>query len=878
ERQVEKYVRSGLTREEAARRARIEFGGMEQVREDCREARGVGLLYQLLQDTRYALRIFARSPGFTSVAVLTLALGIGANTAVFSVINAAMLRALPVREPEQLVQVVFSGRRDNTSFVGESFSVPLFRELEHSNQLFAGMAALDSWDAIETRAADEGATTPGEPMKGQFVSASFFATLGIQPVLGRAFLPEEDTGDGAHPLAVISYATWEHGYARDPNVLGRKLTARGVPLTIIGVAPRNFSGVNPGKSFDLWIPMTMGVKVMGREPALLTEFSYNWLSLIGRLKPGVSREQAAERLDTLFQALQRQQDTSAWSKAEQREFLTHRMYLVPAAQGTDYLRKEYGRPLTVLMSMVALVLLIACANAANLQLARASTRRREIAVRTALGARGWRLLRQLLTESVMLAIAAAVLGMLLAYWGSRALVAMMSITLDVHPDPRVLVFTTLVALLTGIGSGLAPAIGAARKDQSKALRAGPASAMDTRTGSRLGRALTAGQIALSLVVVFCATLLVRTLRNLETLDPGFNRRNVLLFHLDPGKSEATGPELVPLFERLMERLNAAPGVRSASYSFITPISGGGWDNHTWMEGYTPSDGENVDIYLNGVGPNYFETLGTPLLAGRSFGPNDTRGSGMKTVINQTMARRYFAGRNPIGRHIGKWPWAEKKEFEIVGVVGDAKYTSLREEVPPTAYLYVPQLDPGPTQGVNVEVRSSLSLASLTSEVRETVKRFDSQLLATDFKTLEQQVDESLEVERLMCTVSTGFAVLALLLACIGLYGVISYSVARRTNEIGLRMALGAERSDVFRMVIGQGLLLAVVGLAIGAACAMMLARVLTSASEMLYGVRASDPATLVGVSLALAFTAVLACLVPALRAMSIDPMTALRYE
>ncbi len=876
ERQIEKHVRAGLTRAEAMRRARIEFGGMEQVREDCREARGVGLVFQISQDARYALRMFARNPAFTAVAALTLALGIGANTAVFSVINAVMLRALPVRDPSSLEQVAFRGKHDATAFVGESFPYVVFKDLRKGNEVFAGLAGFDSWSRYEARPADPAPGTPGEPMKTQLVSGNFFSMLGVNAVLGRTFTAGEELP--GHNVAVISYAVWQRGFAGDEHVLGKKLLIGRAAFTIIGVAPPHFSGVNPGTSYDVWAPVGVVEQLLVDDPGRLTDANENWLSLMGRVKDGVSVDQATDRLDVLFQAEQRARDSSRWSPQEQRDFFTHHIVLLPAANGTDYLRKDFSRPLFLLMGMICLVLLIACANVANLMLARASTRQREMAVRMALGAKGRRLLQQLLTESVLLAFAAAALGLAFAYWGSRILVALMSISLDVHPDLRVLAFTSAIALVTGIAAGIAPAIAAARKDQSPALRTGNAPAMGSRGSFRLGRALTATQVALSLVVVFAAVLLVRTLRNLETLDPGFARQGVLLFTLSPAKdgAEYQDEKLTQLYGLLAERIASAPGVQSASYSLLTPISGGGWDNRTYIEGYAPGPGENIDVYLNGIGPNFFETLGTPLLLGRDFDARDRTDSTPAVVINQTMARRYFAGRNPLGKHIGRWAWSERREFEIVGVVGDAKYMSLRDDAPPTAYIFLPQFPPHGS--MTFEVRSRQAGSVLLPEVRDAIRGIDSRLAPTEVKTLAEQVDRSLDTERLVSAVSGCFGVLALVLACIGLYGVISYSVARRTNEIGLRMALGAEKNDVFRMVIGQGLRLAVAGLAIGVVVTLILARALTSLSQMLYGVRASDPLTLVAVSVALTATAVLACTFPALRAMRIDPMEALRYE
>ena len=876
---VEENLRKGMSAEEARTAALRSFGGVEQVKEVYREQWGLPMIETFIQDVRYGARQLRRSPGFTAVAVLTLALGIGANTAIFSVINAVMLRMLPVESPEQLVQVGFQGKHSGDSFVGESFPYPLFKELRQYNQVFTDISAFDYWDLLDARLAGPGST--GEPVKGQMVSVNFFSLLGVKAVIGRTFAPDEDNGAGAHPVAVISYALWNRMFARDPAVLGKKLVIEATPFIIVGVAPSHFGGVNTGQTCDFWVTVSMQPQVLPGGNRLV-QIDTNWLSLMARLKPGVSPETARAGLDLVYQQAQQEHDASHWSEQDRQDFFTHHIVLLPASRGANFLRKEFSRPLFLLMGMVALVLLIASSNVANLLLARASARQREIAVRLALGAGRWRLMRQLLTESLLLALAGGSVGVLFAYWGSPSLVALMAsggrpVALDVHPDLYVLGFTLLVALVTGIAFGLAPALRATRWGGSPSVGASSRNLTDSRRGRILGRALVIAQVALSVVLVVGAGLLVRTQRNLETLNPGFNRQNVLLFGLDPSKAGYKDERAAQLRQEVLERIRQVPGVRSASFSFLTPISGGGWDNYArFVEGYTPQPGEDMDVYLNAVGPRFFETLGMQVLLGRDFGPQDFSGSNPVALINQTMARRFFGDHNPIGKHFRLGEWSGKRGIEIIGVTGDAKYVNLRERVPPTAYLHIPQLPQAASPGgVTFEVSSAVPPMSLVPQVRSLLQRVDSRLTATDLKTLAEQVDQSLYQEKLVSTLSSCFGVLALVLACIGLYGVMSYAVARRTGEIGIRLALGAARRDILGMVMRETLAIVALGIAIGMPATLAATRFVRS---MLYGLEATDPLTITMSALVMMTVAVLAGYLPARRAANVDPMVALRCE
>jgi predicted permease len=861
------HAEEGESPEEARFAARRELGNALRLQEESRDMWGWAVVDSLSQDLRYALRQLRRSPGLTAVITLSLALGIGANTTIFSVINAVMLRMLPVQNPERLVQIAYQGQRSNQAFVAEGFSYPLFKELRKQNQVFTDMAAALPWGIAESGP---------EPAKwaGQLVSANFFSVLGVNAVAGRVFAVDEDKG--AHPVVVISYALWTRAFGRDPGAIGRKMRLGDMPFTIIGVAPAHFNGLDPGRPCDLWVPITMQPQVNdGCECGFLTRMP--WLNLVGRLRPRISPEQARADVDVLFQQIQHQADISSLSETQRKDFFTQRIVVLPAARGTDYLRAEFSRPLFLLMGMVALVLVIACANVANLLLARASVRQREIAVRLALGSGRRRLVRQLLTESVLLALMGGALGVLFAYWGSPLLVTLMAggrnpVTLDVHPDLSVLGFTLLVALATGIAFGLAPALRATRAGAGPCFQSRSRNLAGSRAGRSLGQALVVAQVALSLVLVIGAGLLVRTLHNLETFDAGFSRQGVLLFGIAPTLVGYKGEGLTQLYRQLQQSLSLLPGVRSASFSLVTPVSDGRWEESISVEGYTPQWHEDMDTDMNSVGPKFFDTLGTPLLTGRDFAPQDRPGSPRVAIINQALARRYFAGRNPLGQKLG-WGWGkDKQEFEIVGVVGDAKYRNLREDMPPTAYLYALQTGLG---DFTFAVRTAANPSDLLPSIRDLLRGLDSRLAPWDPRTLTEQVDQSLYQEKLISTLSSFFGALALILACIGLYGIMAYAVARRTNEIGVRMALGAQRGQILQMVLREALVLAAIGIAIGLPAAWAATR---SISTMLYGLKATDPLTILAATLLTAAVAALAGYLPARRASHVDPMVALRYE
>jgi len=866
---IEDAICSGLNPDEARRRAIMKLGGVEATKERYRDRRGVPLLESLLQDLRYGLRILRKNPGFTAVAVLTLALGIGANTAVFSVIAALALRPLPVRDPQRLVQLASVGPVLTTP----NFSYPAYARVQSENQVFADVCAV-GW-LNELAVAVDGDT---EYLAGQIVSGNFFSFVGVDPIAGRTFTPSEDLVRGKNAVAVISYKYWHRRFGLDASVIGKSINMRGTPFEIVGVAPADFTGIAVGRSPDLYVPMMM-------EPAFrdgsswLDRASFHWIQIAGRLKPGTSRQAAQTNLAIINSEILAEVPKTDWPSAQAEDFMMQSLEVVPASGGLAFnLRRRLFAPLAVLLVMVGLLLFTACANVANLLLARGAARQREIAVRLAIGAGRFRLVRQLLVEGLLIALAGGAMGLLLAFWSMPAVQSLVSLSqggvaLDLHPDPRILAFTAGVSVVSTLLFGLLPAFRSTRVDLGPTLKGAVHTGTARRSRLGVGKALVVCQIALSLLLLVGAGLFVHTLANLENLDPGFNRDNVLLFSVDPTRGGYKGAEANRMFEHLLERLQADPGVRSASLGQMTPITGGGgWDSNIWVAGYPASPGEDTRVYLNSVGPKYFETLGIPLLQGREFEARDANRTSSVAIINQMMARRFFGDADPIGRKFGWGEGEERREFEIVGLVKDSKYETMREEPPRTAYLDCFQ---GPVGSMTVAVRTLVKPGALAAGIRSLIDETGKRALVGGFRTLAEHVDESLGHERLMATLSSAFGILALVVAGIGLYGVTAYSMSRRGREIGIRLALGAQRSDILAMVLRETFWLIVAGFAIGLPCALLAARLV---SGMLFGLTPADPLTLAAGAAVLAATALLACWVPARRATKADPLVALRYE
>ena len=890
--------RQGLTRAEAERQARIEFGGYERYKEECREALGSRLLGELVGDVRYGLRQLRRNPGFTAVAVLTLALGIGGNTAIFSLINAVMLKTLPVRQPEQLVLLKWTSQGwpavihrlgaggltqdQGGRNTGAAFSYPIFADIQGHNTAFSGVLGFTDAERITVNAGGEASFADA-----QYVSGTYFPALGVQPILGRAIGPGDDIA-GAGGAVVISFGYWNRRFGRNPSAIGKAVGVNGVSFKVVGVAPPEFFGVQPGTSIDLWIPLHTQPQVDARQtnPKEGSKFLANddwWVEIIARLKSGVSAPQAQAAVDVIVR-----QNVLAQGPQKKRfaqiSLDPPRVELEPASKGLDNLRQEFSRPLFILMGVVGLVLLIACANVANLLLARATARQREIAVRLALGAGRTRLIRQLLTESMLLASAGGALGVLLSYWATGILLAFMSsgtdhVTLLVTPDLRVLAFTVGISVFTGVLFGLAPALRGTRLSLTPALKEGVSRVRwrGRRLRLGLGKTLVVAQVAMSLLLLMGAGLFVRTLVNLQTQNLGFERGNLLLFRLDPVQAGYEADELPAFYEELQRRLGGLPGVRSVSVSENTLINGGAWIDGILIQGYTPktSDGSDGQVvaWLNSVGPGFFRTMGISVLLGRAVDARDTASAPKVAAINQTLARQCFAGSNPVGRRLGGFGGSKPSDFQIVGVVGDTKYGGLRDKAPPTVYIaYAQYPNPGPT---SIEVRTAGDPKQWMSAVRGGVQSLDRNLPLLDFKTQTEQIDQATFQERLFARLSSFFGLLALLLACVGLYGMMSYAASRRTNEIGIRMALGAERTKILRMVLRESMTVTGIGIVIGVAGALGASRLIAS---VLYGLKPIDPLTFALATAVLAAVAVLAGYLPARRAAKIDPMVALRHE
>jgi predicted permease len=912
---IEDNLRAGMTTAEARRQALIKLGGVEQTKESYREQRGLLFLEVLLQDLRFSARMFIKNPGFAAVAVLTLALGIGANTAIFTLLDAVVFRRLPARDPQQLVLLQWhahktpeyneyssfgdctgGGSEDNPW--GCSFSSPMFDTIRAQARVFDGVLAFGGSEPMSVNG-----NGPASMASAEIVSGDYFQTLGVRAAAGRTIEPTDDAAT-APPVVVISYGYWQTAFGGAPSVIGRTIDLNRVPFTIVGIADRGFTNLSPGKTRELYLTRSMFQRVGTHSNwSRIDDPGNAWLVILARLKPGISRAQAQSAVSLVYR-----NELSHGSKPLLEAKYEPSIVLLSANDGLTA-GTAIKQPLYVLMLAVGIILMIACANVAGLLLARATVRQREMAVRFALGAPRIRIVRQLITESVLLSVSGGVVGVLVAYWGVRVIVTLVSggsagaFPFAVTPDLRIMFFTAGISVFSGMFFGLVPALHGSRLDLMPALKKSVGGSQSSRDG--MGRWLSTGstlavaQIALAVVVLAGAGLLVRTLNTLDTLNPGFDSSNVLLFGLDPALLDYRTERIQDLYRELQAELAALPGVISVSYSADALLSGSIATGTVGVEGQPDESELKVDSLA--TGPGFFETMRIPVLAGRAFDPSDfaaaapppeptteqasdqsSRSAPKVTpvLVNEEFVRRYCKKHGPLGMRLTKGNSEHSsgnatrgnprsRIWVIVGVVGDAKYDSLRREIQPTVYGAI---NGG---GAHFELRTAVNPASLIFVVRKTVSHLDGNLPLSDVSTQSEEIHRQLSHERFIARLSSLFGLLALLLASIGVYGLLSYDVGRRTREIGIRMALGANRRSVLRLVVRQGIRVAASGVTLGIVAALAVTRYLQS---FLYGVRPGDPWTMLFVCALLLLVVFAACYGPAQRAMRVDPMVALRYE
>jgi predicted permease len=830
----------------------------------------------ILGDFLYSLRILRKSPVFLSVAILSLALGIGANTAIFTLINQLILQPLPVSHPEQLVMLAGRGKHYGGNNGPDRLSFPMYQEIRDKNQVFIGMFC--TYPATVS-ASFEGRT---ELIGADFVSGNFFPVLGIGAAVGRVLTASDDLHQGGHPLAVLSNGYWRSHFNADRSIVGKQIVVNGRALTIIGVSPAGFDGVEPGRAPQIRIPITMKDDLPRSDFPRLNNDRFRWVQVFGRLKPDISMEKAQAGLQPLFhQILNREVTEQPFSKASpfvKQEFLRMWMEVMPGSTGRSNLRRIYSKPLFALMGIVALVLLIACSNLANLLIARASARQKEIAIRLALGSGRSKLIRQLLVETFVLAVAGGSLGVGLAVMIDRALIAFLPagrtpISLTSTPDGTVLGFTCAISLLSSILFGLVPALQSTKPKVSDALKDQASSVI--RGGSAgMRKGLVVAQVSLSLVLLIGAGLFQQSLRNLKTLNPGFDVKNLLAFDVNPTLSRYDPKWTMDYYRRLRDMLSTLAGVESHVFAVMPVLENNEWDNWVTIEGYTAKEDERPDPHMQFCTPGFFKTLKIPVLLGRDFTDRDTAGAPKVGIVNQKFVNRYFGGAEPLGRHVGMGiDPGTKLDIQIIGVVGDTKYENLRDEMP--YELYVPSDQQTFANGGTVYVRAPGDPARLFDTLLAEVRGVDASVPVYNMRTVEDQMEISLLTDRLLATLSSVFGVLAALLAALGLYGVMAFTVERRTREFGIRMALGARRASVLGMVMSETLSLTGIGVAIGLASGYAVTRLIRA---QLFGVDPTNLLTLAAASLGIAAVTALAGYLPARRATVIDPMNALRWE